>query len=277
MPQENPSQAPILQTADLTRRFGDLTAVDKLNITVAAGESFGLLGPNGAGKTTAIKMLTTMLPPTAGEGEVAGFSIRHAANEVRRVIGYVPQMLSADANLTGYENLSVFAGLYNVPSAERRPRINEALHFMGLEEAAGRLVRTYSGGMIRRLEIAQSILHRPRVIFLDEPTVGLDPVARKAVWGHITELCRRYGTTILMSTHFMDEADSLCDRVAIMHHGRVVAMDSPESLKAAIGPGASLEDVFIRHTVTALIPWRTIVIPLELEKRQAPRLAGVAS
>jgi ABC-2 type transport system ATP-binding protein len=193
-------------------------------------------------------MLTTILPPSEGDASVGGFSIRHTPAEVRRVIGYVPQALSADSSLTGYENLAVFARLYDVPGKERKPRIQDALHFMGLEEAAGRLVRHYSGGMIRRLEIAQSILHRPRVLFLDEPTIGLDPVARKAVWAHITELCRKYGTTLLLTTHFMDEADSLCERVAIMHHGRVVAEGSPRELKAAIGPRATLEDVFIHHT-----------------------------
>jgi ABC-2 type transport system ATP-binding protein len=249
MPQGiNLTPASIIQTNDLTRRFGDLVAVDRLNISVSAGESFGLLGPNGAGKTTVIKMLTTILPPTSGDAFIDGFSIRRAPAEVRRVIGYVPQALSADSSLTGYENLAVFAGLYDVPGKERKPRIHDALHFMGLEDAADRLVRNYSGGMIRRLEIAQSILHRPRVLFLDEPTIGLDPVARKAVWAHIVELCHKYGTTLLLTTNFMDEADSLCGRVAIMHNGRVVAEGSPCELKAAISPLATLEDVFIRHT-----------------------------
>jgi ABC-2 type transport system ATP-binding protein len=243
---------PIIRLTNLTRCFGEFVAVDNLNLTIAPGESFGLLGPNGAGKTTLIKMLTTLLPPSSGEATVAGFSITRAEANVRRVIGYVPQVLSADSSLTGYENLLVFAGLYNVPTSERRERIFSALRFMGLEEAANRLVNSYSGGMIRRLEIAQSILHRPRVLFLDEPTVGLDPIARKAVWDVINELRRNYGTTILITTHFMEEADQLCPRVAIMHRGRVVALDTTTTLKAAIGPKATLEDVFIHYTGNSL-------------------------
>ena len=246
------NSAPIIRLTNLTRRFGEVLAVDNLELTIAQGESFGLLGPNGAGKTTLIKMLTTILPPSSGEATVAGFSITRADADVRRVIGYVPQELSADSTLTGYENLLAFAGLYNVPARTRRERILEALRFMGLEEAANRLVRTYSGGMIRRLEIAQSILHHPAVLFLDEPTVGLDPVARKTVWEIVTELRRSYGTTLLTTTHFMDEADSLCSRVAIMHRGRIVALGTPAELKATVGPQATLEDVFIHYTGDSL-------------------------
>jgi len=232
----------------LTKSYGDLIAVNDVSFRVDEGEIFGLVGPNGAGKTTIIKMLTTLLPPASGQATVGGFSITRCATDVRRIIGYVPQMLSADATLTGYENLWVFARLYDVPRVEREPRVRSALAFMGLADAANRLVRTYSGGMIRRLEIAQSILHRPRVLFLDEPTIGLDPLARKAVWGYILELCTNYGTTIFMTTHMMEEADSLCQRVAIMHHGRIVAIGTPADLKAAIGEGVTLEDVFIHYT-----------------------------
>ena len=178
----------ILQTSELTRRFGQKTAVDALTVAIGKGEIFGLLGPNGAGKTTTIKMLTTLLPPTSGNARVAGFNIVDQAPEVRRVIGYVPQLVSADGNLNGYENLLIFAKLYDIPRAEREARIRNALEFMGLADAAQKMVREYSGGMIRRLEIAQSMLHRPPVLFLDEPTVGLDPVARRAVWEHIEEL-----------------------------------------------------------------------------------------
>jgi ABC-2 type transport system ATP-binding protein len=240
---------PVIETSALTRRFGNLTAVDGLTMSVEPGEIFGLLGPNGAGKTTAIKMLTTLLRPTSGTAIVAGFSIiRHAAR-VRKAIGYVPQMLSADGSLTGYENLWVFTRLYDVPRAEREQRVHSALAFMGLEDAGSKLVRTYSGGMIRRLEIAQSILHQPRVLFLDEPTIGLDPLARKVVWEHITELQHSYGTTIFMTTHLMEEADHLCQRVAIMHRGKIVAIGPPAQLKAAIGgDGVTLEDVFVHYT-----------------------------
>lgn len=238
----------IIETTSLTRRFGDLIAVDNLNISVEQGEIFGLLGPNGAGKSTAIKMLTTLLPPTSGNASVAGFSITRQAASVRRVIGYIPQMLSADSTLTGYENLLIFAKLYDIPISRRKQRIREVLAFMGLEDSADRLVRTYSGGMIRRLEIAESIMHRPKVLFLDEPTIGLDPLARRAVGELITDLRDSYGATVFITTHLMEEADSLCQRVAIMHLGKIAAIGSPSDLKAAIGEkGATLEDVFVHY------------------------------
>jgi ABC-2 type transport system ATP-binding protein len=238
---------PVLSTDALTRRFGDFTAVDALTIAVDAGEVFGLLGANGAGKTVTLKMLTTLLPPTSGTARVAGFDIVRQAAAVRRVIGYVPQLISADGALTGHENLTIFAKLYDVPRGERAARVDEALRFMDLARVADKLVREYSGGMIRRLEIAQSMLHRPRVLFLDEPTVGLDPVARQAVWDHVERLRADYGTTIVLTTHLMEEADHLCTRVAILHRGRVVAMGPPADLKAAIGPQGTLDDVFARY------------------------------
>ena len=238
----------ILQTKSLSRCFDGNTAVDALTISVEAGEVFGLLGPNGAGKTTTIKMLTTLLPPTSGTAAVAGFDIVRQARDVRRVIGYVPQLLSADGNLTGYENLLIFAKLYDLPRVERASRISHALDLMGLTEAADRMVREYSGGMIRRLEIAQSMLHRPRVLFLDEPTIGLDPVARRALWEHIERLRLEYGTTILVTTHLMEEADHLCNRVSIMHLGRVVAIGTPAVLKASLGGNeTTLDDVFVHY------------------------------
>ncbi len=238
----------ILETKNLCRFFGELKAVDNLNINVSKGEVFGFLGPNGAGKTTAIKMLTTLLSPTSGEAFVGGYNITKEAVSVRRIIGYVPQMLSADGTLTGYENMLLFAKLYGVPRKEVQKRVRESLVFMGLEEASNRLVRTYSGGMIRRLEIAQSALHRPQILFLDEPTIGLDPLARKAVWKHIMDLRTEYNMTIFMTTHMMDEADSLCQRIAIMHHGKVAATGAPPELKAEVGKNASLEDVFVHYT-----------------------------
>ncbi|WP_404980622.1 ATP-binding cassette domain-containing protein [Carboxydichorda subterranea] len=236
----------------LTRRFGTLVAVDHLTLSVPPGSILGLLGPNGAGKSTTIKMLTTLLPPTSGSAEVAGFDVTRRPREVRRRIGYVPQVLSADGALTGYENLLIFAKIYGVPASERRRRIEEALAFMGLAEAGGTLVRNYSGGMIRRLEIAQSMLHRPAVLFLDEPTVGLDPVARRAVWEHVRELRDRLGTTIVMTTHYMEEADELCDVVAIMHLGKVAAVGTPGELKAAVGPQATLDEVFVHYTGSSI-------------------------
>jgi ABC-2 type transport system ATP-binding protein len=239
----------ILQTQALTRRFGKLTAVDALSITIEAGEVFGLVGPNGAGKTTSLKMLTTLLPPTSGGAWIDGYDLIHHAADVRRVIGYVPQMLSADGTLTGYENLLIFAKLYDIPRNEREKRVRDSLEFMGLGDAADKLVREYSGGMIRRLEVAQSMLHRPRVLFLDEPTTGLDPAARHVVWEHILQLRDNYGTTILLTTHQMEEADHLCNRVAIMHLSKVVAVGTPTELKESIGDnGATLDDVFIYYT-----------------------------
>jgi ABC-2 type transport system ATP-binding protein len=225
-----------------------MTAVDELTISIEPGEIFGLVGPNGAGKTTVIKMLTTLLPPTAGNAVIDGHNIVHEAGKVRRVIGYVPQLLSADGGLTGYENLLIFSKLYDIPRRERRQRIREVFDFMGLSDFSDKLVRTYSGGMIRRLEIAQAMLHRPKVLFLDEPTVGLDPVARKVVWQHIRQLRADYGTTIFLTTHYMDEADQLCVRLAIMHLGKVAAIGRPSELKSSVGNAATLDDVFAYYS-----------------------------
>lgn len=239
----------ILETHALTRRFGKMTAVDGVDIGVKPGEVFGLLGPNGAGKSTLIKMLTTLLPASSGSAAIAGFDLRRQAPDVRRVMGYVPQALSADGSLTGYENLLIFAKLYDIPRTQREHRIREVLAFMGLQDAAHRLVRQYSGGMIRRLEVAQSILHRPRILFLDEPTVGLDPLARTSVWALVKQLCADYGTTVVLTTHFLEEADNLCHRVAIMHGGKVIVTGTPTHLKASLDKDdASLDDVFIHYT-----------------------------
>lgn len=244
---------PILETQGLTRCFGTLVAVNHLTMSVEAGEIFGLLGPNGAGKSTAIKMMTTLLPPTSGDAQIAGYSVTRHAGQVRRLIGYVPQMLSADGTLSGYENLLIFAKLYDIPRREREKRVRDALAFMGLADAADQLVRTYSGGMIRRLEIAQSMLHRPSVLFLDEPTVGLDPGARRMVWEHVHQLRADYGTTIFLTTHLMEEADTLCDHVAIMHLGHVAATGTPAALKASLGKdSATLDDVFIHYSGSEL-------------------------
>jgi len=213
------------------------------------GEVFGLLGRNGAGKSTLIKMLTTLLPPSAGSAQVAGFDLVRQAAQVRAIIGYVPQALSADGELTGYENLQVFARLYDIPRAMRESRIREALQLMGLADAARKLVGTYSGGMIRRLEIAQSMLHRPKLLFLDEPTVGLDPVAREAVWDHIARLRASFGMTIFLTTHYMDEAERLCGRFGIMRRGKLVALGSLQELRAASGgEQATLDSLFAHYT-----------------------------
>jgi ABC-2 type transport system ATP-binding protein len=239
----------VIETKGLSRSFGALQAVAGLNIRVEQGEIFGLLGPNGAGKTTTIKMLATLLPPSGGAATVAGHDIVGEAMEVRRAIGYVPQLISADGSLTGFENLRVFALLYDIPRRECRGRVESALALMGLSEHGNRLVREYSGGMIRRLEIAQSTLHHPQVLYLDEPTIGLDPGARRLVWEHIEELRATAGSTILLTTHQMEEAEALCSRIAIMHRGVVVAIGTAAELKAAVGrEGASLDEVFIHFT-----------------------------
>ncbi len=221
------AQGAVLEIKNLVRRFGDLTAVDSISFSVEAGEIFGLVGPNGAGKTTTIKMLTTLLPPTSGIAKVAGCDVIRQARQVRRMIGYVPQLLSADGSLSGYENLLIFSKLYDIPAKFREQLIRDSLHFMGLSDSANKLVRSYSGGMIRRLEIAQAVLHKPRILYLDEPTVGLDPVARETVWKYVGSLAKS-GTTIIMTTHYMEEADAMCDRVAIMHHGRIAVIGTPE-------------------------------------------------
>src|SRR5260370_2870150 len=237
-----------IETFGLTRRFSDLTAAEHVPLHVRYGAIFGLLGPNGAGKTTTIKMLTTMLDPTEGTASVAGFDIVKTPAKVRRMIGYVPQMLSADGGLTGWENLALSAKLYGIGRAERKRRIEEALRFMGLSDFGRKLVKTYSGGMIRRLEIAQAMLHRPAVLFLDEPTIGLDPVARRSVWERLLDLRANFQMTVLITTHGMDEADELCDHLAIMHLGQVAPVGTPADLKASVGPGATLDDVFVHFS-----------------------------
>ena len=229
----------------LTRTFGDLTAVNGVTLTIYRGEIFGLIGPNGAGKSTLIKMLTTLLPPTSGSAAIAGYDIVSQPADVRRQIGYIPQLLSADGSLTGYENMLLSARLYGVPRQERKERVTRALARMGLAEVAHHLAGHYSGGMIRRLEIAQCLLHRPPVLFLDEPTVGLDPAAREVVWERVLDLRDRFHRTMVVTSHHMDEVDKFSDRIALIDRGRIVAVGTPAELKARVGPDATLDDVFI--------------------------------
>lgn len=236
----------IIKTKGLTKAFGDHRVVDRVDLEVRPKEIFGLIGPNGAGKSTLIKMLTTLLPSTSGDASIAGFDLRNEARSVRASIGYVPQLLSADGALTGYENLLLSARLYLIPRRDRNTRIREALEMSGLGDAADRLAQHYSGGMLRRLEITQSTLHRPSLLIMDEPTVGLDPMAREAIWNHIHDLRARFGTTILISTHVMEEVEALCDRVGILHRGKLEKVGTPVELKAEIGPEATLDDVFAR-------------------------------
>ena len=244
---------PVVEIEKLSRRFGTFTAVDSLTLVANAGEVFGLLGSNGAGKSTTIKMLTTLLPPSSGEARVGGFSIKTQPVEVRRAIGYVPQAVSVDGSLTGYENLLIFAKLYDIPRSEQQARIREQLTFVDLTADAGRLVGQYSGGMVRRLEIAQATLHRPRVLFLDEPTVGLDPIARDAVWKHLIDLRDQYGTTLFLTTHYLEDAENHCDRIAIMHMGKLAALGTLKELETSLGTGShTLDEVFVHYAGATL-------------------------
>jgi ABC-2 type transport system ATP-binding protein len=243
-----PPSSHAIETSALTKYFDHFCALKQLNLQVPRSAIFGLLGPNGAGKSTAIKILTTLLEPSAGTATVAGFDVRRHAVDVRRNIGYVPQMLSADGGLTARENLALSARLYGLRGPLYTARIQEALAFAGLEAVADHLVKTYSGGMIRRLEIAQATLHRPQVLFLDEPTIGLDPVARKTVWERLLELRQGNGVTILLTTHDMEEADFLCDELAILHQGELAVVGRPQELKQNVGPSATLSDVFVHYS-----------------------------
>ena len=242
-----------IDVTQLTRRYGTFTAVDNISFFVPAGTIFGLLGPNGAGKSTTIKMLTTLLPPTSGTAKVFDCDIVQSPAKVREKIGYVSQAISADGDLTGYENVLLSTKLYGLERKGRDERIQEVLEFMKIADVADQLVNRYSGGMIRRLEIAQALVHNPSILFLDEPSIGLDPVARKNVWQYLRKWKEEYGTTIFITTHDMDEADRLCDTVAFMYRGQIAAIDSPSKLKAEIGLQATLDDVFIYHTGASTI------------------------
>ena len=224
----------IIETHQLTKTYSSLKAVDSLDITVESGEIFGLLGPNGAGKTTTISMLCTILKPTSGSATVNGFDIVREANKVRKSIGIVFQDPSIDDRLTGRENLFMHANLYGVPASEQKERINRILKLVELEDRADDLLRTYSGGMRRRLELGRGLIHYPKVLFLDEPTVGLDPQTRDHIWKYIKELKEAHDITVVLTTHYMDEADRLSDRIAIMDHGKIVVLDSPSKLKETL-------------------------------------------
>ncbi|HTQ51383.1 MAG TPA: ATP-binding cassette domain-containing protein [Candidatus Acidoferrales bacterium] len=223
----------------LTKSFGAFCAVDALSFSVGRGEVFGLLGPNGAGKSTLIRMLTTLVPPTSGTARVNGADIVRAANAVRQSIGVIPQAMTSDLELSAEENLNIFAKLYGIPREQRKRRIPQLLEEVDLTQWADKPVKMFSGGMRRRLEIARGLVHEPNIFFLDEPTTGLDPVSRVAVWDMLTRLRSERDLTILVTTHYMDEADKLCDRVAIVDHGKLAALDSPLKLKASI-PGKNI-------------------------------------
>ncbi len=242
-----------IECRGLTHRFGDLVAVDDLNLRIERGEVFGLLGPNGAGKTTTIRVLTTLVPVQHGHVSVLGMDVMRLPMDVRCNLGYVPQQLSVEGALTGRQNVTWFARLYDVPRSERVTRVEEALATMGLTDVADRVVSTYSGGMVRRLELAQALVNYPSLLILDEPTLGLDPMARDSVWERVTAMRTRLGMTVLLTTHYMEEAEELCDRIGLMHQGRLRAVGTPQDLKAELGPDATLEDVFRHHAGADLL------------------------
>jgi ABC-2 type transport system ATP-binding protein len=241
-------EPPALLCEGLSYRYGDQLALDGLDLRVERGEIFGLLGPNGAGKTTTLRLANTLLPIQEGRIEVLGFDVARSKMAVRRRIGYVPQQLSIEAALTGRQNVTWFARLFDVPKSERGERVDDALEMMGLSDSADRLAGTYSGGMVRRLELAQALVNRPELLVLDEPTVGLDPVARDGVWQRVEDLREATGMSVVLTTHYMEEADILCDRVALLHLGRVMTIGAPDELKLSLGADASLEDVFRHYT-----------------------------
>ena len=223
-----------ITTKDLCKRFGSFTAVKGVSLEVERGEVFGLLGPNGAGKTTLVRMLTTLLPPTSGEARVAGEDVGRHPTRVRKKIGVIPQAMTTDLDLTGWENIDIYGEFYGIPRRARRARAERLLEMVGIRDRAQDLVATYSGGMRRRLEIARGLIHSPQVLFLDEPTIGLDPQSRLAVHDLLVKLRQESELTISLTTHYMDEAESLCDRIAIVDHGVIVAMDTPQGLKASV-------------------------------------------
>jgi len=254
---------PAISVQNIIKRYGDFEAVRGITFDVADGEIFGLLGPNGAGKSTLIRMMTTLIPVTAGKAIIAGHDVSRDSDAVRRLIGVIPQALTSDIDLTVEENLSIYAKLYEVPKATRRRNIDDLLEAVDLTKWRNAQTKTLSGGMRRRLEIARGLVHNPRIFFLDEPTTGLDPVSRVAVWEMLNALKNQRGLTMLITTHYMDEADRLCDRIAIVDHGKLVALDTPMALKASV-PGNNVVEVQFTHESPA---W-----PQRLE-----RLAGVTS
>jgi ABC-2 type transport system ATP-binding protein len=230
---------PAIEVEHITKKYGDFTAVDDVSFSVAEGEIFGLLGPNGAGKSTLIRMMTTLIDITGGSARIRGFDVKQHPDEARRAMGVIPQAMTSDLDLTVEENLQIYAKLYGVPAKERKRSIDDLLELVDLAKWRNSTTKNLSGGMRRRLEIARGLVHSPRIFFLDEPTTGLDPVSRVAVWEMLTAIKQKRELTILITTHYMDEADRLCDRIAIVDHGKLVALDTPLALKASI-PGTNV-------------------------------------
>ena len=236
-------QAPsAIEVEHIVKKYGEFTAVDDVSFSVKEGEIFGLLGPNGAGKSTLIRMMTTLIPITSGKAKIAGHDVSKEPNAARRMIGVIPQALTSDLDLTVEENMNIYAKLYDVPAKQRQDSIKELLELVDLTKWRDAATKTLSGGMRRRLEIARGLVHHPKIFFLDEPTTGLDPVSRVAVWEMLGNIQQQRQLTILITTHYMDEADRLCDRIAIVDHGKLVALDAPMALKASV-PGSNVIEV----------------------------------
>jgi len=231
-----------IEVTHIVKKYGDFTAVDDVSFQVKEGEIFGLLGPNGAGKSTLIRMMTTLIPITAGSARIAGHDVAKEPDAVRRTIGVIPQALTSDLDLTVEENMTIYAKLYDVPAKRRKEAIDELLETVDLTKWRDAQTKTLSGGMRRRLEIARGLVHSPKIFFLDEPTTGLDPVSRVAVWEMLSNIKSKRKLTVLITTHYMDEADRLCNRIAIVDHGKLVALDAPEALKATV-PGSTVIEV----------------------------------
>jgi ABC-2 type transport system ATP-binding protein len=260
---DNAQSPKAIEVDHIVKKYGDFTAVDDISFSVADGEIFGLLGPNGAGKSTLIRMMTTLIPITAGHARIMGHDVAREPDAARRAIGVIPQALTSDLDLSVEENMSIYAKLYDVPTKQRKAAIDELLELVDLTKWRTAQTKTLSGGMRRRLEIARGLVHSPKIFFLDEPTTGLDPVSRVAVWEMLTSIKAHRQLTILITTHYMDEADRLCDRIAIVDHGKLVALDAPAALKASV-PGSNVIEAQFDHA------------PADWEQR-LHTLAGVTS
>ena len=280
-----------IETDRITKKFGDITAVNNISIEVETGELFGLLGPNGAGKTTLISMLSTMIEPTTGSAKVWGFDVGRESSQVRQNIGMVFQDTTLDDRLTGRENLDLHGRLYGLDSKTRKKRIAEVLSLVELADRADAIVKTYSGGMMRRLEIARGLMHHPHVLFLDEPTLGLDPQTRTHIWEYIRTLNKEEGVTIVLTTHYMEEADHLCSRIAIIDNGEIVALDTPEALKEMLGGDVitleaekrddttRLSEVYKKNGCACIVSLKgnEVFITVREGERQIPHVLALAS
>jgi len=246
------AESKAVEVSGLTKRFGSFTAVDNVSFDVPDGEMFGYLGPNGAGKTTLMRMLTTLIIPTEGSAKIAGFDVVTNPADVRRQIGVISQAMTSDLDLTGYENLDIYGRFYGVPARERKERIKYLLDMVGLSSRAGELVAAYSGGMRRRLEVARGLVHKPKILFLDEPSSGLDPQSRRVMWDLLRQIRQESSTTMFLTTHYMEEADALCSRIAIIDAGKMIVLGSPSQLKREI-PGSDIVSIALESLSDGLV------------------------